>query len=90
MWAKIRKEGWAKLRKEVWTASVGENKEGSVTAKLSFDSCPLTSKAVLVWTAKLSFNKSCPLTAPLKLMQVDQQASICYLASNVDDEGEPW
>ena len=33
-----------------------------MTAKLSFDSCPLTSKTVLVWTAKLSFNKSCPLT----------------------------
>jgi hypothetical protein len=28
----------------------------------------------------------CPLTAPLKLMQGDQQASICHLGSNVDDE----
>lgn len=28
---------------------------------------------------------SFPLTAPLKLMQDDQPASICYLENNVDD-----
>ena len=65
---------------EVWAASLDSCKCGQqVVWAASLDSCKCGQQ---VWTAvsvDSKFGQLCyPLTAPLKLMQGDQQASICY------------